>query len=176
MIDDSRPYVDDSSLDQLQVNHASRLQLGPSLVPMETDVPPHPENQTVLDDMEIDAARKRGDAYVDDTGLNEFRVDQVNQTSTTPQPSTSMETDVTIQLSKQPVEENMGSDVAQQQDKGPTNVSEQSIPTGIAPNYPQPSPSDPDSEPPAWVIRMGREFLVALNAQQAQDRVRSHWK
>lgn len=128
------PYADDSSLNQLQVNHASRVQLGPSLAPMETDALPQPQDQPVADDMEIDAARQRGDgdrAYADDAGLNEFQVNEVSQTST-PSPHPSMETDDTSQLSKQPVGENMGSDVAQQLDKRPDNVSQQSIPTDTA--------------------------------------------
>jgi len=178
---DSGPYMDDSGLDQLQVNHASSGQLGSSSAPMETDAAHQQQNQPFVDRMEIDPARQRSDrddgAYVDDAGLNGFQIDPTSTAAAQPsQSSAPMEADATSQPSKQPVGENMRSDVAQQRDKDPDCISKQSIADNTVSNHPQSVPSSPDSVPPPWVIQMGREFLVALNAQQAQDRVRSHWK
>jgi hypothetical protein len=118
---------------------------------MDTDTP---QNRSDFENPEPTADLNAG-AYVDDTGLNEF---SVNQTST-PGPSLApMETDAPQTHGVSNMESNQQTTLVDMQTRANVDAN--------------PSPqSSPDDVPPPWVIRIGQEFLSAFHTQQEQDRV-----
>jgi hypothetical protein len=156
----SGAYADDLGLNNYSVNQFHQLS-----TPMETDTFPFLDGRTGSVDVEHAEPTINVDAqgYVNDSDRNNSNV---NPTSSPGQSLAPMETDASPHFGTHEKSNHQTSPV-----DGPTQVSTQATGVNVDANASSQPSSGSNDVPPAWVIRLGQQFLDAFHAQQAQDRV-----